>query len=64
MVIKKALKWLTKIIGIYTETPFEIVEILDLFVKDKLNSILNEANSFDIATGNFKISGWQASPNR
>jgi SNF2 family DNA or RNA helicase len=60
MVIKKALKWLTKIFGISTETPFEIVDNLDLFVKDKLNLMLNEANSFDIATGYFQISGWQA----
>jgi hypothetical protein len=37
MVIKKALKYLTKIFGKSIETPFEIVDDLDLFVKDKNN---------------------------
>jgi SNF2 family DNA or RNA helicase/DNA-directed RNA polymerase subunit H (RpoH/RPB5) len=58
--IKKIFKWLAKIFGISTETPFEIVDNLDLFVKDKLNLMLEEVNSFDIATGYFQISGWQA----
>jgi len=57
---KKLLKWLSKIFGVSLEPPFEIVDNLDLFVKDKLNSMLDGVNSFDIATGYFQISGWQA----
>lgn len=47
-------------IGISTERLFEIVDNLNIFVKDKLNLMFNEANSFDIPTGNFQNSGWQA----
>jgi len=32
---------------------------MDIFVKDKLNSMLDSAESFDIATGYFQISGWK-----
>jgi len=60
MMIKKIFNWLRKIFGIPQETPFDIVDNLDLFVKDKLNLMLNGVNFFDIATGYFQISGWQA----
>lgn len=58
--IEKIIKWLAKVLGIPQESPFEIVDNLDVFVKDKLNSMLEGANSFDIATGYFQISGWKA----
>uniref|UniRef100_A0A7C3Z213 Helicase n=1 Tax=candidate division WOR-3 bacterium TaxID=2052148 RepID=A0A7C3Z213_UNCW3 len=58
--IDKFIKWLARILGVSLEPPFEIVDNLDVFVKDKLNSMLDGAKSFDIATGYFQISGWQA----
>jgi len=58
--IDKFIKLLAKIFGISFEPHFEIVDNLDIFVKDKLNSMLDDAKSFDIATGYFQISGWQA----
>lgn len=57
---EKFIKWLAKIFGVSLEPPFEIVDNMDVFVKDKLNSMLREAISFDIATGYFQISGWKA----
>ena len=57
---KKFIKWLAKIFGVSLEPPFEIVDNIDVFVKDKLNSTLDGAKSFDIATGYFQISGWEA----
>ncbi|MEM5861307.1 MAG: SNF2-related protein [Candidatus Aenigmatarchaeota archaeon] len=59
ILVEKFIKWLTKIFGISLEPPFEIVDNLDTFVKDKLNSMLENAQSFDIATGYFQISGWK-----
>ena len=47
---EKFIKWLAKIFGVSLEPPFEIVDNMDVFVKDKLNSMLREAISFDIAT--------------
>ena len=58
--IEKFIKWLAKIFGIALEPPFEIVDNMDAFVKDKLNSMLENAKSFDIASGYFQISGWKA----
>ncbi len=58
MLIKRFIRWLARIFGI--EPPFEIVDNLDIFVKDKLKSMLEGVKSFDIATGYFQISGWQA----
>jgi SNF2 family DNA or RNA helicase len=58
--IDKIIKYFVKIFGKFFESPFEIVDNLDLFVKDKLNTMLEGAKSFDIATGYFQISGWQA----
>lgn len=58
--IGKIINWLTKIFGVSLESPFEIVDNIDLFVRDKLNSMLEDAKSFDIATGYFQISGWKA----
>ena len=58
--IKKFLKWLARVFGVSLEPPFEIVDNLDVFVRDKLNSMLEGAQSFDIATGYFQISGWHA----
>ncbi|MCD6318815.1 hypothetical protein J7M02_07080 [Candidatus Aerophobetes bacterium] len=57
--IKKFLKWLAKVFGISLEPSFEIVDNIDIFVRDKLNSMLEDAESFDIATGYFQISGWR-----
>ena len=59
ILIEKFIKWLAKIFGISLEPPFEIVDNLDTFVKDKFNSMLENAQSFDIATGYFQISGWK-----
>jgi len=56
---EKFIRWLTKIFGISLEPPFEIVDNIDIFVRDKLNSMLEDAESFDIATGYFQISGWK-----
>jgi len=61
--IKKFIKWLAKLFGVSLEPSFEIIDNLDLFVKDKLNSMLEDAKSFDIATGYFQISGWEAFAN-
>jgi len=61
--IQTFIKWLAKIFCISLEPPFEIVDNIDLFVRDKLNSMLEEAKSFDIATGYFQISGWEAFAN-
>ncbi len=58
--VKEFIKFLAKIFGISLEPPFEIVDNMDVFVKDKLNSMLEDAESFDIATGYFQISGWKA----
>ncbi len=58
--IEKLIKWLAKIFGVSFEPPFEIVDNLDVFVKDRLSSMLENTNSFDIATGYFQISGWRA----
>lgn len=58
-IIEKFIKYFAKIFGIFLEPPFEIVDNLDLFVKDKLNLMLEGAKNLDIATGYFKISGWQ-----
>lgn len=57
---ERLIKWLAKIFGIPLESSFEIVDNMDIFVKDKLNLMLEDANSFDIATGYFQISGWKA----
>jgi len=57
---EKFIKWLAKIFGVSLEPPFEIVDNIDIFVKDRLNPMLDEAKSFDIATGYFQISGWEA----
>ncbi|MFH8108066.1 MAG: SNF2-related protein [Candidatus Aenigmatarchaeota archaeon] len=57
--IEKFLRGLAKIFSVSLEPPFEIVDNLDIFVKDKLNSMLEDAQSFDIATGYFQISGWR-----
>jgi len=57
--IKKFKRWLIKIFGVSLEPPFEIVDNMDVFVKDRLNSMLDGAKSFDIATGYFQISGWK-----
>ncbi len=45
--IRKFIKWLAKIFGISFEPSFEIVDNLDLFVKDKLNTMLEGAKSFE-----------------
>lgn len=58
--LEKFIKWLAKIFGVSLEPPFEIVDNMDVFVKDRLNSMLDGAKSFDIATGYFQISGWKA----
>lgn len=57
--IEKFIRWLAKLFGISLEPPFEIVDNIDIFVRDKLNSMLEGAESFDIATGYFQISGWK-----
>ena len=57
--IENLIKWLAKIFNISLEPPFEIVDNIDIFVRDKLNSMLEGAESFDIATGYFQISGWK-----
>jgi len=57
--IKKFLRWLAKLFGVSLEPPFEIVDNIDIFVRDKLNSMLEATESFDIATGYFQISGWR-----
>ena len=56
---KSLIKWLAKIFGVPLEPPFEIVDNIDIFVRDKLNSMFKDAGSFDIATGYFQISGWK-----
>ena len=56
---KSLVKWLAKILRVPLEPPFEIVDNIDIFVRDKLNSMLEDAESFDIATGYFQISGWK-----
>jgi len=58
--LKKFIKWFTKLFGVSFEPHFEIVDNIDVFVKDKLNSTLDGAKSFDIATGYFQISGWKS----
>ncbi|MCL0090167.1 SNF2-related protein [Dehalococcoidia bacterium] len=58
--IKSIIKWLAKILGVSLEPPSEIVDNIDVFVKDKLNSMLADSKSFDIATGYFQISAWKA----
>ncbi|MBC7189500.1 DEAD/DEAH box helicase family protein, partial [Candidatus Aerophobetes bacterium] len=58
--IEKFIKWLAKILDVSLEPTFEIVDNIDVFVKDKLNSMLDGVKSFDIATGYFQISGWKA----
>jgi len=57
---EKIIKWLARLFGISLEPPFEIVDNMDFFVREKLNSTLENAESFDIATGYFQISGWKA----
>ena len=57
--IEKFMRWLAKVFGVSLEPPFEIVDNIDIFVRDKLNSMLEDAESFDIATGYFQISGWK-----
>jgi len=57
--IEKFIRWLAKLFGISLEPPFEIVDNIDIFVRDKLNSMLEDTESFDIATGYFQISGWK-----
>ena len=57
--IEKFIRWLAKVFGVSLEPPFEIVDNIDIFVRDKLNSMLEDAESFDIATGYFQISGWK-----
>lgn len=54
------IKRLATIFGVSLEPPCEIVDNIDIFVRDRLNPMLNEAKSFDIATGYFQISGWEA----
>jgi len=49
--IEKFIRWLAKIFSISLEPPFEIVDNIDIFVRDKLNSMLEDTESFDIATG-------------
>lgn len=56
---EKFINWLENIFGVSHEPSFEIVDNMDIFVKDKLNSMLDGAKSFDIATGYFQISGWK-----
>jgi len=57
--IERLIKWLAKVSKVSLEPPFEIVDNIDIFAKDKLNSMLEDAESFDIATGYFQISGWK-----
>ncbi|HDH43833.1 MAG TPA: hypothetical protein ENG66_00260, partial [Thermococcus sp.] len=57
--IEKFIRWLATVFGVSLEPPFEIVDNIDIFVRDKLNSMLEDAESFDIATGYFQISGWK-----
>ena len=38
---------------------FELIDNLDVFVRDKLNLILSDATFFDIATGYFSLTGWE-----
>jgi len=56
----KIIKWIARLFGISLEPPFEIVDNLDIFVREKLNSMLDGTESLDIATGYFQISGWKA----
>jgi len=56
---KSLVKWLAKILRVPLEPPFEIVDNIDIFVRDKVNSMLENTESFDIATGYFQISGWK-----
>jgi SNF2 family DNA or RNA helicase len=58
--IKRLIKYFYKIFESFLEPPFEIVDNMDVFVKDKLNFMLEGTKSFDIATGYFQISGWEA----
>jgi len=57
--IEKFIKWMAKIFSVSLEPSFEMVDNMDIFVRDKLNSMLEDAESFDIATGYFQISGWK-----
>ena len=57
--IERLIKWLVKVGKVSLEPSFEIVDNIDIFVRDRLNSMLEDAESFDIATGYFQISGWR-----
>jgi len=57
--IEKFIKYLAKFFGLSLEPPFEIVDNLGSFVREKLNHMLEDAESLDIATGYFQISGWK-----
>ena len=56
--IKKFIKWVAKLFGVFFKPPFEIIDNLDTFVIEKINLMLEDAEYFDIGTGYFKISGW------
>jgi len=40
--IEKFVKWLAKVFGVLFEPPFEIVDNMDIFVKGRLNSMLEK----------------------
>jgi len=42
---EKLVRWLAKVFGVSLESPFEIVDNIDIFVKDKLNSMLDSIDS-------------------
>ena len=41
--IEKLTRWLAKVFGVSVEPPFEIADNIDIFVRDKLNLMLEDA---------------------
>jgi len=44
--IEKLTRWLAKVFGVSVEPPFEIADSIDIFVRDKLNLMLEDAESW------------------
>lgn len=45
-IIEKLTRWLAKVFGVSVEPPFEIADSIDIFVRDKLNLMLEDAESW------------------
>lgn len=54
--IERFIKWVVKLFGLSFEPSFEIIDNLDTFVKEKINAMLEDAETSDIASGYFQIS--------